>query len=173
LVFWIVDQWKSGFLFKKRMAYGNWGAFVYKNGERQKNREDNTPYYEDELEPGYYQAFGGNDESGLRQSTKKDFHCVHASLGDGDFRLCGYKSWPEIYYKKNNVDIADYRIEKETPKEKWDWYDSDGIEGEMGGYKFKAWPSDGPEAVNLELIEPAGTQWTGKSGMYMGAGYED
>jgi hypothetical protein len=26
------------------MAYGNWGAFVYKNGERQETHEDNLKY---------------------------------------------------------------------------------------------------------------------------------
>lgn len=40
------------------MAYGNWGAFVYRNGERQTDREDQTPYSE-QLTPASSPAFGG------------------------------------------------------------------------------------------------------------------
>lgn len=154
------------------MAYGNWGAYVYKNGERQKNREDNTPYKEDELEAGYWQAFGGNNKDGTRIGTKAELYCTHASLGSGPFRLCGYKSYPIIYWEGNSIDYEQYRIGN-TPKEDWNWWESEGIEGELNGYKFKATPDSDPEAVNLELIEPDGTKWTGKSGYCMGAGYDD
>jgi hypothetical protein len=144
------------------MAYGNWGAFVYKNGERQKNREDNTPYKEDEIEAGYWQAFA--------KCVDDDIGPCHASLGSGDFRLCGYKSYPRIYYKGEDVNYNEYYI-GEYRKDSW-FFDTDGIAGEIDGYRFKAWPSEEPEAVNMELIEPDGTKWTGKSGYGMGAGYE-
>jgi len=155
------------------MAYGNWGAFVYKNGERQKKREDNTPYSEDELEPGYYQAFGGNDENGKRLLTGKELHCCHASLGSGRIRLCGYKSYPLLYWDGNTVDLTPYQKGVNAGTNKWEWYDSDGIEGELNGYKFSAYPSEDPESVFLELTEPDGTKWTGQSGYMIGAGFED
>ena len=149
------------------MAYGNWGAYVYKNGIRQNNREDNTPFSEDELEAGYHQAFGGNNEDGTRVMTGKRPHCVHASLGSGLFRLCGYKSYPEIYWAGEEIDIKPYLKDSDN------WYESDGMEGEYNGYKFKATPDSEPEAVVLELIEPDGTIWTGKSGYCMGAGHDE
>lgn len=156
------------------MAYGNWGAFVYKNGERQNNREDNTPYFEDEIQAGYYQAFGGNDENDNRLSTGKKLHCCHASLGNGDFRLCGYKSYPQLYWKGEEVDDKPYQKGEKAGTDDWYFHDSrEGIEGELNGYKFKAYPSDNPEAVNLELIEPDGTKWIGKSGYCMGSGHDD
>ncbi|TXH42367.1 MAG: hypothetical protein E6Q97_35855 [Desulfurellales bacterium] len=155
------------------MAYGNWGAYVYKNGERQTNREDNTPYQEDELQAGYWQAFGGNNEDGTRASTNSKLHCTHASLGNGPFRLCGYKSFPMIYWEGKEVDDKPYQKGTGAGTDDWNWYDSDGIEGELNGYKFKAYPSDSPEAVNLELTEPDGTKWKGKSGYCMGAGHDD
>ena len=155
------------------MAYGNWGAYVHKNGERQTNREDNTPYQEDELQAGYWQAFGGNNEDGTKVGTKAKLHCTHASLGNGSFRLCGYKSYPVIYWEGDVVDNKPYQKGDNAGTDEWEWYDSDGIEGELHGYKFKAYPSDSPEAVNLELIEPDGTKWTGKSGYCMGAGHDD
>lgn len=142
------------------MAYGNWGAFVYKNGERQNNREDNTPYLEDELQAGYWQAFGRGEDK------KIDVH--HASLGNGPFRLCAYKSAPYLFWEGNLISDLPYR--KGDPNQ--DWYESEGIEGELNGYKFKAIRLTDPEAVELFLFEPDGTVWTGKSGYAMGAGWE-
>jgi hypothetical protein len=141
------------------MAYGNWGAYVYKNGERQPSREDNTPYKEDQNEPGYHQAFG-------RSETKLGPH--HASLGSGPFRLCGYKSYPVIFWEGESIDTTQYQ---KDPNEYWP--DCGGLEGELNGYKFKATPGDDPERVELELIEPDGTKWNGTSGYAMGRGWDD
>lgn len=146
------------------MAYGNWGAFVYKNGERQRNREDNTPYKEDVLEPGYHQAFG-------RTESKLDPH--HASLGSGPFRLCGYKSHPVIFWDGESIDDSPYQKGENAGTEEWSWYDSDGIEGELNGYKFKATPFSDHEGVSLWCQDPDGTQWASECGYGMGAGYDD
>ena len=78
------------------MAYGNWGGNVFKNGIRQKYREDNTPYKEKENKPGYHQAFGRRE--GL------DPH--HAVLGNGRVRLCGYKSNTRLYLEGKLIDIT-------------------------------------------------------------------
>ena len=102
------------------MAYGNWGAFVYKDGERQPKREDNTPYCEDELEPGYYQAFGGNDENGERIITGKKLGVHHATMGHGKFRLCGYKSYPVIFLEGKEIDINQFA--KDENKGSKDWW---------------------------------------------------
>lgn len=152
------------------MAYGNWGAFVYKDGVRQSNREDNTPFHEDELEAGYWQAFAGNNEDGTRVTTGKKIHCHHASLGDGEFRLCGYKSYPRIFLKGEEIEIEKYAIGGAS--EGWNWWDSQGISGEIEGFKFSAHPFSNPERVELELIQPDGTKWTGKSGYCIGSGHE-
>lgn len=144
------------------MAYGNWGAFVYKDGARQENREDNTPYKEEELKPGYYQAFG----------IQEGMDAHHASLGDGPIRLCGYKSWPRLYWEGQSVDLLPYQKGDSAGTDNWYFHESDGIEGELNGYKFKAWPCSDPESVDMELIQPDGVKWTGKSGYGMGAGFE-
>lgn len=147
------------------MAYGNWGAYVYMNGERQQHREDNTPYKEDEMQAGYWQAFG----SGVRD----DLGTHHASLGNGPFRLCGYKSSPYIFWEGQPVDLKPFQKGKDAGTDKWWFYESEGIEGEFNGYKFKCDPCEDPEAVDMELTEPDGTKWTGKSGYCMGAGHDD
>lgn len=148
------------------MAYGNWGAFVYKNEVRQKNREDNTPYQEDELEAGYWQAFSGVDENGNRTLTGAKLHCVHASLGSGKVRLCAYKNYPELYLEGKEVEIKDNTDEYSE--------DDDEIhaKGEIEGYKFTIRRYDG-NMIDLELIDPDGTKWTCTAGLCYGAGYTD
>lgn len=146
------------------MAYGNWGAFVYKDDVRQKNREDNTPYKEGEIQAGYYQAFQMKDD---------EIRVVHATLGNGFFRLCGYKYYPIIYWKGEEVDLLPYQLGKNAGTLEWDWSDSDGISGEIEGYKFKAIPQMDPDSVILELTEPDGTKWKSQCGYEMGSGFED
>jgi hypothetical protein len=155
------------------MAYGNWGSFVYKNGIRQPNREDNTPYSEDEIEAGYWQAFGWLDENGKRTTTGKELFCCHATLGSGKIRLCGYKSSPILYWDLKEINLKPYQKGINAGTDNWYWYESDGIEGELYGYKFKAKPDTDPKSVDLELIEPDGTKWTGKSGYCMGSGWKE
>jgi hypothetical protein len=155
------------------MAYGNWGATVYRNGERQPTREDNTPYHEDELTPGYHQAFGANLKAGGTVEQMPEtirFHCHHAVLGSGPFRLCGYKSWPVIFMDGKDVPIARFA---KTPSDEWQWYGSDGIEGEIGGYKISAEPGEDTEGVFLNLTEPDGTKWASHCGYGIGAGVDD
>lgn len=163
------------------MAYGNWGAFVYKNGIRETNREDNIPYQEDSLEAGYWQLFRDG-----RDKVKVDTH--HASLGSGDFRLCGYKSIPIIFYNSKQIPLDKYYIPDEYSNkiEKYEnetltvplyWGDSFTVSfkelcGTIGGYKFRAIFKEAPERVVLYVLEPDGTKWEGVSGFGLGKGHD-
>lgn len=141
------------------MAYGNWGAFVYRNGERMTNYEDQTPYQEDEIQSGYWQAFGRQD--GLRPQ--------HAVLGSGRVRLCGYKHYAILFLDGEWVeDIKKYATSCEEKDESLIQ-----CEGEIEGYKFSFSQFDDPCGINLELIEPDGTKWTSRCGYCIGAGHED
>ena len=140
------------------MAYGNWGAFVYRNGERQPNREDQTPYRETELEAGYIQAFGVGDGLGPH----------HAVLGSGRFRLCGYKSSPMAYLDGAKVDLSPFKVLDEEADE-----DRPEYHGVIEGWTFVAVPFNDPEGIKLTLIEPDGTKWTSRCGYCIGAGHED
>lgn len=64
------------------MAYANWGAIVYRNGERVRSHEDLTL------------GVGG-----------KTYHAV---LGDGHVRLCGYKDLPVLYVGEECVPTDEY-----------------------------------------------------------------
>lgn len=88
------------------MAYGNWGAFVSRDGIRVEDFED-AYFFE-----------GGN--------------LKHAVLGGRDNKviLCGYKCFPSLYVDGNKVDLEPY---KTTNNE--DYEDND-YEGEIEGYKF-------------------------------------
>ena len=139
------------------MAYGNWGAFVYKNDERMHNWEDQTPYKENELEAGYHQAFGRND--GINPH--------HAVLGEGKVRLCGYKTTPVLFVDGKEIDLEEYATSYEDAEKEW----ADGWEGEVEGFKFKADQCD--NKLELELTTPDGNKWRSTCGYCMGAGHED
>lgn len=159
------------------MAYGNYGAFVYKNGVRMKAWEDQTPYQENVMEAGYWQAFVflGEDSKGLRPH--------HAVLGEGDVRLCAYKDVPSLYVKGEKVNLVPFaeaagivpeRGEyKGKPWASLPYADANPyeFEGEIAGYKFKVF--SGENFVELSLICPNGDLWTGKSGFEYGAGWMD
>lgn len=142
------------------MAYGNWGGNVFRNGERMTNWEDQTPYKESEVAAGYAQAF-------LRSA--EGFNPHHAVLGEKRVRLCGYKSYARLFVDGQEVDLAPYEKRTEDMKA---WDRAPGY-GEIDGYKFQWTTRSDPERVDLSLVEPDGTLWSGFSGFGMGAGYED
>lgn len=141
------------------MAYGNWGAFVYKNGERMPKWEDNTPFRELELENGYWQAFQSGDDG---------IDAYHAILGEGRVRLCGYKNDPTIFIDNllHHIDLGPYLVRELDVDCEWN---GEGIEG-LPGYYFKAQQYCG-NMIDLELREPDGTTWTATCGYNYGAGH--
>lgn len=160
------------------MAYSNWGAFVYKNGERQENREDVPVFGDADVEAAGSAVRIFVNLLKLREQHGDKYEdwqrCQHAVLGSGAIRLCGYKSYPKLFRATENgaevIDIDQFKTDKDNHD--WNWYDGGEIAGEIDGCKFRATRCEDPEAVELELVEPDGTVWTGKSGIYMGAGYE-
>ena len=151
------------------MAYSNWGAFVYKNGERQPNWEDQTPYKEDEYPTGWFeQAFflGGEGEPIAPASIH------HAVLGRQGMRLCGYKCWPVLFHRGEKIDLEPYCVSV-GEDERSAAADADKprtFEGQIGEYRFRA--EETFNFVDLWLREPDGTVWTAKCGYEYGAGHE-
>jgi hypothetical protein len=143
------------------MAYGNWGAFVYKNGERQPNWEDNTPYRETNLTAGYWQAFG-------RQEGPEQISPHHAVLGKNRVRVCGHKNCFILYLDGKEIEDTDQYI-----VDTYENFDVDALhQGEIEGYKFRAKEFSG-NMIDLELIEPDGTCWQSRCGYAFGAGWPD
>lgn len=88
----------------------------------------------------------------------------HVILGNGRIRLCGYKSFPVLLVDGDKRNLAPYAVVLEFPTKG---------EGKIDGYKFGWEQQEYPEKVDLWLIEPDGTRWTGFSGYAMGAGWWD
>ncbi len=75
------------------MAYGNWGAFVFKEGIRMNGHED--------------------ADTGLPSGHALDL--CHAVLGDGRVKLCGYKSIPVLLVDNAQVDLQSFTIDATRP----------------------------------------------------------
>lgn len=164
------------------MAYSNWGAFVYCNGERRTDKEDAPAFATGQ------ETFGRDINtipSGLRIWTSL-FHAkennrepdrfsriYHGVLGDGPVRVLCYKyGLPEIY---------DFGC-KDGPKA-IDYYDSDKIDcAEFEPFSFEFVASDYKtykfffdhgDQDHVEMTEPDGTVWSCDYGYGFGAGFEE
>lgn len=128
------------------MAYGNWGAFVYRNGDRMKDNEDASPFPKREGD-GFVETF-------------------HAVLGNGRVRLIGYKHTPKVYVDGVALNMDRFVVAKPGVD------NDEEFVGEVQGYEFKAAQHDG-NMVDLWLKEPDGTQWNATCGYCYGAGHMD
>ena len=154
------------------MAYSDYGAFVYKNGERRPDKEDVALFASDE------ETFGedsANISSGARiwvyllhSHGREDSwidHIHHGIMGDNNIRvLCHKQGLPQIYEAtKDGIKEVQY-----IPDDA-DRYEYDTIKFEYNGYKFK-FTSGKPYVA--EMTEPDGTQWKCEYDYQFGAGFE-
>lgn len=157
---------------EESLAYGNWGAFVYRDNERMRAHEDATPYHEHDLPPGYWQAFArdATEFGGVPLAAKPDPH--HAVLGSGSVRLCGYKSSAALYLNGERMSYDNFNSSFRSADS-----DDDCVTwlGEVDGHVFRADRilGDGPERIELMLLEPSGARWTAVSGYQIGAGHDE
>jgi len=158
------------------MAYGNWEGCVIKNGKRRMDKEDVGVWDIDEANmPKSLRIFANI----LKQQKNKDDswenHSHHAVLGDGAVRLCGYKDEAElwVYDKKaemtKNIKIWGFIYEENSDKDKkFDFgclHNSFAGEVEVSGktWKYKIKYLSGASRIELILIGPNGSKWTGYS----------
>lgn len=139
------------------MAYANWGAFVFKDGKRMKNWEDQTPYKETELNSGYHQ---------LWLKEEGDLDTYHAVLGDKNIRLCGYKCYPQLFENGKEIDLNMYGVGEKIDDEYYQFY------GIVDDHEF--WINNKvTNFVFLKLKQPDGSIWLSKCGFEYGAGHTD
>ena len=164
------------------MAYSDYGAFVYCNGERRRDKEDNALFSTDE------ETFGtdsANIGSGARifaalLKAKADgrpltvaTHIAHGVMGDGPIRVRCYKQGrPQIFELLEDGSIEE--VKQRDKRDDEDWLDYEygyGTERfEYKGYSF-VWESGRPNEA--EMIEPDGTRWLCEYDYGYGAGFED
>lgn len=153
------------------MAYSDYGAFVYMNGERREDKEDVALFEEPE------ETFGVPAEEvpsaarifmSLIQANKigeeKTWltHIHHGIMGDGNIRVLCHKQYlPQVYELTENG-IEEISVPEE---ESFEW---GVVEFEYKGYKFK-FVSGEPNIATM--IEPDGTEWICKYDYWYGAGF--
>lgn len=155
------------------MAYSNWGAFVFCNGKRRRDCED-VPVFGDRSDetaaPSGARIFVNLLKlrgSGDTEASPSPWwqHAHHAVLGDGSVRLCGYKSYPELYVTDGETVT---KIDVPWP------YDSQEMQsGEVNGCKWTAEPCNDGNEVTLTLVEADGSTWTAQCGYCIGAGHDE
>lgn len=153
------------------MAYSDYGAFVYKNGERRRDKEDVALFNSDE------ETFGESSEnipSGariwvylLKNSGDASWinHIHHGILGDGNIRvMCHKQGLPQIY------ECTEEGIKKiEFASDNIDHFKYPPVNFEYKNYKFKFISS---KPYVAEMTEPDGTHWRCEYDYLYGAGFE-
>lgn len=170
------------------MAYSDWGAFVSMNGTRRTDREDVGVFEEGNKLPSGMRIFANLMENKAHEGQESPWwkHSHHAVLGDGDLRLCAYKSRPELWLRIPATrfrEEAVIQIPLECMKPSEDSYHEDhGCEwdGMLNGYSFDVfewWRRDNEhgacQMLTLHLTEPDGTVWDATAGSMYGAGHKD
>lgn len=148
------------------MAYSGYGAFVYKNGERRRDKEDVALFATDEETFGLDSSeigSGGRIWANLlqRQQTGREFSLFnaiqHGVMGDGTVRVACYKQGlPSIYEMNGDNDGDVEEIDYRPSDEDIDYYDYGIIEYDYKGYHFK-FISGLPYIAYM--TEPDGTEW--------------
>lgn len=178
------------------MAYNDYGAFVWRNGERMESHEDAVL---ERLDGG---SGGQAVFDHLAQGSGGDLY--HAVLGDGEWRLGVYKTtFPYLWHHEGGrwrmADLLSYavgkprfacedeRYERMTggkvtrPAELFDWVrglPEDGLECVVPGGpavtikrgRDARW--HGP-TIHVSMTEADGTRWEAEAGDRYGAGFED
>jgi hypothetical protein len=152
------------------VAYSDYGAFVYKNGERRRDKEDVGVFDTDEA----------NLPSGARilanilkrRETGGEWpwwkHSQHGVMGDGNIRVACYKQgFPTIYHWKDGEEEPT-QIDPEKILG-LDYFDYPPTDWEYEGYKFHF---ESGEPYEASMMEPDGTRWNCEYDYGFGAGFE-
>ena len=154
------------------MAYSDYGAFVWLNDERRKDKEDVAAFATDE------ETFGESSEnigSGSRifvnllyqQINNTEIYIDHGVLGDGDIRVICYKQGLPCIKER----LSDGTIQEVTyvNLDEVDPYEYDDIHFDYKDHKFY-FSSGKPYYAKMET--PTGDIWECKYDYGYGAGFE-
>ena len=153
------------------MAYSDYSAFVFKNGDRREDKEDvalfetpeetfGSPAEEVPSAARIFMSLIHAEKIGKEQTWITHIH--HGIMGDGNIRvLCHKQHLPEVY-ELTEDGIKNINIPNAEP---FNW---GTVEFEYKGYKFK-FVSGKPNIATM--IEPASTEWRCEYDYYYGAGF--
>ena len=154
------------------MAYSDYGAFVWLNGERRKDKEDVAAFATDE------ETFGTSSQnipsgariwiSLMRNQSKRTWltSIHHGVMGDGNIRvICHKQGRPDIYEATDDgfksVDYCDDSV---------DFFDYEPIKFEYKGYTFYF---ESGKPYFARMTTPDGDIWECKYDYWYGAGFDD
>ena len=151
------------------MAYSDYGAFVWLNGNRREDKEDVATFATDE------ETFGTNSAnlpSGSRiwvnllhqKETNNNISIHHGILGDGDIRVECHKQGRPCILEATEEGFK----EIEYCDENTDFYEYDPISFEYKGYEFYF---ESSKPYYAEMITPEGDVWECKYDYFYGAGF--
>lgn len=133
------------------MAYSDYGAFVYCNGVRRKDKEDTT-------------IFETSHAIEMMYSWTACYH--HGILGDGNVRvMCHKQGLPYLYGLRDDGEIYEIKYVEDDV----DPYDYGTIIFDYKDYHFVFRSTKPYEAI---MIEPDGTEWRCTYDYHHGAGFE-
>lgn len=154
------------------MAYSDYGAFVFKNGDRRRDKEDVALFNSDE------ETFGESSEnipSATRiwvylskniNNTSYLNYIHHGIMGDGDIRVMCHKTGLPRIYERIGENINEIKFAPDDT----DHWNYPPIDYEYKGYKFRF---DSCHPYVAEMTEPDGTYWRCEYDYEYGAGFED
>jgi len=156
----------------QHMAYSNWGAFVYRNGERRPDKEDVGVFDTDEADlPSGARIFANIMKRRAQENTAPWTASHHAVLGDGPVRVCGYKHEPSLWVWRDDHGEQVALPQPDDTTDQWDLEDQGGTV-EVDGQSWRWWFNQyNGNMIDLQLIEPDGTTWTATCGYCYGAGW--
>lgn len=169
------------------MAYNDYGAFVYLNGERRNDKEDVGVYDTDEAQlPHGMRVWANimkNIDSGEDKWWKRSHHGV---MGDGHVRVGCYKQgWPELYVWEDGKDKPTlYTFDDLCRRFGWDDYreyyekryplDNYDKEFDFLGWHFNFWGNDyGSTPKYGATMSRDGVTWECEYDYGFGAGFDD
>lgn len=182
------------------MAYSNWGAFTYLNGERRRDKEDVGVYDTDEADvpsgARIYVNLVKNYDAMMAGQDHWWRHSHHGVMGDGHVRCCCYKDgFPDVYvwpdgaeepYKVPEEDIiahngwdgetfvTEYERQDGTAEKYIDhWNEDVDLAFTVPGLDGYLFGYRNGRVCHAYMTEPDGSEWTCDYGMEYGAGFMD
>lgn len=158
------------------MAYGDYGAFVYKNDKRRRDKEDVLAFnltvetFAVDIDPAELALWKFTQPEVYNKVFNYCDNMYHGVCGDGPIRVACYKQGlPRIFESTaDEVKVIPY-----YDPDKTDRYDFGQLKFEYKGYNFHFEAGNLSEPYIAEMYEPDGTHWYCAYDYEYGAGFED
>ena len=169
------------------MAYGDYGAFVYLNENRRRDKEDVGVFDTEEASlPSGLRIYANILKNMEGDEDRWWKHSHHGVMGDGNVRVACYKQgWPEIWvWERDASEPSSFSFDDLSRLYRWDDYeeyegtryapDSYDKEFDLLGWHFRFWGDecDSKPAYGASMTRN-GETWECEYDCEYGAGFDD